>query len=207
MKIIFLTNNPNTLGLVTWLKSTAKEDVNVIERDIAVNDMRVFNPDWVISFNYRHLIKEEVLNLRPQRFINLHVGFFPWNRGGHSNLWSFLENTRKGVTIHLIDKGIDTGDILLQKEFFFNEDQHTLASSYEALHQAIQDLFKKNWAEIKSGACVPQKQPSGGSLHYNKDFLAIAHLLGKEEWDVPVQEIKRRYQVYLEQKHENQNRP
>ena len=62
-------------------------------------------------------------------------------------MWSFLEDTPKGVTIHYIDEGIDTGDIIVQKEVFIDEDKETLKSSYEILNKEIQALFKENWGQ------------------------------------------------------------
>jgi len=72
------------------------------------------------------------------RAINLHPSLLPWNRGAHSNFWSFLEDTPKGVTIHIIDEGIDTGDILLQKKIKFDQSKETLRSSYGRLQQELQ---------------------------------------------------------------------
>ena len=40
-------------------------------------------------------------------------------QGAHPNFWSFYDNTPSGVTIHLIDAGIDTGDVLYQKKLIF----------------------------------------------------------------------------------------
>ena len=54
--------------------------------------------------------------------------------GQDPNLWSFIEDTPKGVTIHEIDEGIDTGDIIFQKEIVLNSNE-TLASSYEKLQE------------------------------------------------------------------------
>ena len=44
------------------------------------------------------------------------MSYLPWNRGADPNFWSILEDTPKGVTIHIMDESIDTGDILYQKD-------------------------------------------------------------------------------------------
>ncbi len=61
--------------------------------------------------------------------INLHISFLPWNRGAHPNFWSFYDDTPKGVTIHLIDEGIDTGAIIYQKEITFDRNEKTFESN------------------------------------------------------------------------------
>ena len=48
------------------------------------------------------------------------MSYLPYNRGAHPNFWSFVNNTVKGVTIHEIDQGIDTGKIILQKSIKFD---------------------------------------------------------------------------------------
>lgn len=83
-------------------------------------------PSFVVSFNYRYLIPEEVLKLLPGKVINLHTSLLPYNRGSAPNFFSFLEDTPKGVTIHRVDSGLDTGDILCQKELFLTRQRRPL---------------------------------------------------------------------------------
>jgi methionyl-tRNA formyltransferase len=67
----------------------------------------------------KKIINEDLVNKLKNPIINLHIGYLPFNRGFHPNLWSFLENTPSGVTIHEIDKGLNTGPIILQKQINF----------------------------------------------------------------------------------------
>ena len=62
------------------------------------------------------LLKKRVLNNIIIPIVNLHISYLPWNRGAHPNFWSFFDATPTGVSIHLIDKGIDTGPIIVQKK-------------------------------------------------------------------------------------------
>ncbi len=82
------------------------------------------------------------------QIFNLHISLLPYNREASPNFFSSIENTPKGVTIHQIDEGLDTGPILAQKELFFDESKETFASSYEKLILEIQMLFKENWSSI-----------------------------------------------------------
>lgn len=200
MKILFLTNNEISEDLINWLRNEAKEEVIVFNGKISKEDILHYRPNFIISYNYRYIIKEEMLNLLPKRTINLHVSFLPWNKGAHPNLWSFLEDTPKGVTIHLMDKGIDTGDILLQREVAIDEKNETLLSSYLILHKNIQDLFISNWDKIKNFQITPKLQISGGSIHYKKDFERIKHILGNEGWNILINELKKRFRKFQERK-------
>lgn len=194
MKILFLTNNEISEDLINWLRNEAKEEVIVFNGKISKEDILRYRPNFIISYNYRYIIKEKMLNLLPRRTINLHISFLPWNKGAHPNLWSFLEDTPKGVTIHLMDEGIDTGDILLQREAALDEKNETLLSSYLILHKNIQDLFVSNWDKIKNFQITPKPQISGGSTHYKKDFERIKHILGNEGWNILINELKKRFE-------------
>ena len=50
--------------------------------------------------------------------------------------------------IHFISEGLDKGDIIVQKEVFFNSDVETLKSSYDRLNGLVKKLFKSNWEKI-----------------------------------------------------------
>jgi methionyl-tRNA formyltransferase len=162
MKILFLTSNKEiTKSLFDWLCDTEGND-NVYMWTKPINEMtfkREFDDiKLLISYNYKHIIKKDVIALFPQRIINLHTSLLPWNRGFSPNFWSFWEDTPKGVTIHLIDEGIDTGDILVQKQMGFDDNKETFGSTYLKLHSAIQSLFRDYWNQLKAGQMIPKKQ-------------------------------------------------
>jgi methionyl-tRNA formyltransferase len=119
--------------------------------------------------------------------INIHTSFLPWNRGADPNLWSFLENTPKGVSIHYVDSGIDTGDILTQEEIYFAEDD-TLRTSYCKLTETAFRLLEKYWYEIKNAKITSHPQSHKGSFHRLKDRKKYEHLLYKG-WDTPVKDL------------------
>jgi methionyl-tRNA formyltransferase len=192
MKVLFLTNNSITSPLAEWLQCHAKEDIILYSDKITVSHLETFGPDIIISYNYRYLITEDVINLSNNKILNLHISLLPWNRGADPNLWSFIENTPKGVTIHLIDKGIDTGDILLQKELKFDERRATLRSSYHTLHREIQELFIANWDKISKFQTLSAPQQKKGSFHYSKDSMKIKNIFGSKIWHEPIYKLKQK---------------
>lgn len=193
MQILFLTNNQNSSDLISWLKNVAKERVVVRSKKVTIEDIKKIKPDFLISFNYKHIIKDDVIKLLPKRAINLHVSYLPWNKGANPNLWSFLENTPKGVTIHLIDKGVDTGNILVQQKVEFDENNDTLLSTYKALNKTLKELFKKNWTKIKSLKLKPKKQKGKGSIYKKKDFNKIKEILEDKKWNIKIKDLKINY--------------
>lgn len=196
MKIMFLTNNEISESLINWLRNDAKEEVIVVSDNISKEMVEQYKPDILISYNYRYLIKKDVLDLLPNRAINLHTSMLPWNRGAHPNVWSFLENTPKGVTIHYMDEGLDTGNIIVQKEIFIDEEKETLKSSYEILNREIQEVFKKNWDKIKVDKLQSQKQGGGGSIHHKRESKFFEPFIKDKGWDTPIRELKEKYKLW-----------
>ena len=189
--ILFATNNANTEELYRWL-SEREPKVYRIENKLTPEAVEQMAPSFIISFNYRHMIPEEVLRRMPGRVINLHTSLLPYNRGSNPNFFSFLYDTPKGVTIHLVDRGLDTGDLLCQKEITFDEEKETFASSYDRLLLEIADLFRENWEKIKRGDVVPRRQEGEGSFHRMRELTAIREQM-PFTWFETVANFKRRY--------------
>ena len=159
-----------------------------IERSdpIDVELLKKYRIDFAVSYRFRHIIKKSSIDYLNGKIINLHISLLPWNRGADPNLWSFLENTPKGVSIHYVDEGVDTGDIIAQKRIRFDVGSETLASTYEILNSEILELFKTQWPLIMGEECARKKQPPGGTYHRLKDKEAYLHLLANKGWDTRV---------------------
>lgn len=121
--------------------------------------------DLVVSYGYRHILKKEVIESSNAPIINLHISYLPWNRGAHPNFWSFYDCTPSGVTIHLIDEGVDTGAIIYQKYVNFNKEENTYSKTYKRLISEIENLFRNNLNQIisKKFTAVPQRRK--GTYH------------------------------------------
>ena len=186
-KILLLGEIPDRLLAFFKRHSFA---VEVQTKPIDSNSISPDNFAFVISYRYRHILTEKIIRLFPNKIINLHISLLPWNRGADPNIWSFLEDTPKGISIHYIDKGIDTGDILVQKEFIFDNPATTLATSYDYLNTAIIDLLMDTWLNIYNRDIQPLRQiPGTGSYHVTKDKTKYGHLWSKKGWATPVTEL------------------
>ena len=112
----------------------------------------------------------------------------PWNKGADPNLWSVLENTPKGVTIHQIEKGLDSGKIICKKEVTFNENG-TFRSSYKLLNETIIEMFQDNWKNIKNEKLKRYSQVGKGSYHRSADKIKYMELL-TEGWDTKIKDLE-----------------
>lgn len=181
MKILFLGYEHSRL--IPWLRSQDCEVLNVQDPIHSASlDLGAF--DYLISYGYRHILKKDVLSRFENRAINLHISLLPWNRGADPVFWSFLEGTPNGITIHYIDTGVDTGDIIAQKRIDF-PDSVTFKVAYDSLKEAIEPFFMERWPLIRSGQAPREKQNHGGTFHKKADRLPLEHLL-TQGLDTPV---------------------
>ena len=170
------------------LHNFLKHHYDVIQTNKKITVKNLKNIDHIISFGYKHIIEEDVIKSFDNKIINLHISYLPYNRGCHPNFWSFLDDTPKGITIHYIDEGIDTGDILLQKEIKFKDEEDTLSKTYNRLIEEIQDLFIKNHFRILNNMIKPIPQKGKGTFHYKKDLEKHKHLL-TENWNTKIKKL------------------
>lgn len=139
-------------------------------------DIGRLQPEMIVSYNYKYIINEDVINLCEENdipILNLHISFLPWNKGANPNFWSFIDDSPKGVTIHKISPGLDEGAIIYRKEMDFDTSVETFESTYQKLNNEIVQLFIDNWEEIKERKYTERIQECRGSYHNMKDFRAI----------------------------------
>lgn len=144
--------------------------------------------DFAVSFGYRYIIPPKVIDYYRGRMINIHISLLPWNRGADPNFWSWFDRTPKGVSIHAIDPGIDTGDVLARMAVTPSSD-HTLRSSYSTMVSCAASLFAEQWPELRRLDWDPITVPMGGSYHRisDKDKWMNKLPLG---WDTPVRDVE-----------------
>ena len=157
---------------------------------IKANDLR--NVDLVITFNYRFMLKKKILKKLIRPAINLHISYLPFNRGCHPNFWSFIEKSPKGVTIHEIDEGLDTGPIIYQKKISFKINQkknNNFFKTNQILLFEIQKLFFNKINQILNKDYIAKKQKKGGTFHYRNDLPSIM----KNSWGLKIKDIFKIY--------------
>ena len=120
-----------------------------IKRFISVNSEECIDfltaeePDIVIV-NGTRIISKKVLNSVNGNFINTHMGITPRYRGVHGGYWAIANNDKEncGVTVHLVDSGIDTGAILYQQIIGTTYDDNFSTYTYLQIGEGIK-LMKK----------------------------------------------------------------
>lgn len=146
-----------------------------VQRVESINDPSVIDllqktqPELVVVLG-TSILKEPVLAAAPC-FVNLHAGITPMYRGAHGQFWAVLNRDfgNVGVTLHFVDKGIDTGAIVKQGRFEFDPAIDNLltllAKSSVAGTKLILDWIHDNRANFRASPTLTPPGPS--QLHYS----------------------------------------
>lgn len=88
-----------------------------------IEKAKSYNCDLFVSLSFNQIFKETIINLPRLKTINCHAGKLPFYRGRNILNWALINDEKEfGITVHFIDSGIDTGDIILQKSYPINDD-------------------------------------------------------------------------------------
>lgn len=125
-------------------------EVSSVNTEDCIRQLQNLNPAVVVVHGTR-IISKKVLQSLNAPFINIHAGITPRYRGSHGAYWALANNDKEncGVTVHLVDAGIDTGNILYQqtipltpKDNFATYGYLQLAVGLELLQKALNELFE-----------------------------------------------------------------
>ncbi len=145
-------------------------------------------PDYIIVVAFGQILREALLKVPKQFCINLHSSLLPKYRGAAPINRAILNGeTRSGVTTMIMDKGMDTGDILLIRETPI-EKEDDAKSLHDKLAEQGGDLVLETLARLEKNNLLPTPQ--------NSDLASYAPKLKKEEsiidWEIDANSILNR---------------
>jgi methionyl-tRNA formyltransferase len=167
---LFLGYKKNQTSIIDFLK---KKNFIIINYQ-KIPPLKVFKQsDFILSFGFRKIISENLIKKIKKPIFNIHLSYLPFNRGAHPNFWSFIEDTPAGVSIHKIDKGIDSGNVILRKKIYFNINLNkfsTFKKTYNCLFIEAERLFKRNFNKIYKKKCKKILNNNKGTFHFKKNL-------------------------------------
>lgn len=123
-----------------------------------VEILREYNPDVIIVVAFGQIIPENILELPKYGCVNIHGSLLPKYRGAAPIQWAVLDGEKEtGVTTMLMDKGIDTGDILLKRVIELAEDE-TAGSLFDKLMALGAETILETLEGLENGSITPEKQ-------------------------------------------------
>ena len=133
------------------------EDVNSEE---SIIKLEKYKADIFVSMSFNQILKSKILSKPPLGFINCHAGALPFYRGRNVLNWVLINDEKEfGVTVHYVDEGIDTGDIIIQKKSKIT-DSDTYASLLEKAVALCADSLYESLCHIRFDKVKRIKQSS-----------------------------------------------
>jgi len=112
-----------------------------INQDHIINKFDEFGCDIFVSISFNQIFKAKILNTTKHGIINCHAGKLPFYRGRNILNWALINDEKEmGITVHYVDEGIDTGDIILQRTYPITDDDNyktLLEKSYTGCSELV----------------------------------------------------------------------
>lgn len=183
---------PNHYSSYLWAKRNnmnciCTADIN--KREI-VQQIKSANPDLIISVSMNQIVKKQILEVPPRRCVNVHCAPLPRYGGMSPYVWALANNEdHSAATIHYMDEGLDTGDIIIQEKVMVVKNDSAFALFYRCCRRASallvkivdmveagtvssykQDLSKKTYFSWPTKQCVKDLRKNGYRLAKVSDF-------------------------------------
>jgi methionyl-tRNA formyltransferase len=147
-----------------------------------------WEPDLIVVAAYGRILPPAILSFPPRGCINVHASLLPKYRGAGPIQWAIINGeTETGITTMLMDEGMDTGAMLLQKAIPITPDD-TAGTLSSHLAELGGRLLVETITRLKAGTLVPQPQDALRAT--------LAPLLKKEDgmidWTLPAMVLANR---------------
>lgn len=169
-----------------------------------ISEIESLKPDLGVVVAYGKILPEEVFLIPKYKTINVHFSLLPKYRGAAPINWAIIKGEKiTGVTIFFIDEGLDTGDIIVQKEVEIATEDDSITLEKKLVEAGIPLLFEAIEKIEKSGdeICVtkqkgepsyaPLLKKSDGKIDWNSSSDEILNIIrGTKPWPSAYIEVK-----------------
>ena len=142
--------------MILDLKQVDRKFLNQYDMFISLHCKQIF-PDFIVE-NYR--------------FVNIHPGYNPYNRGWFPHVFSIINGYPIGATIHEMNKEIDGGAIIAQESIVIN-DYETSDVVYRRILELEVKMIKENLVKIIENTYTAKPIKNEGNINYKKDFAKL----------------------------------
>ena len=172
--------------------------------------IKSLNPDLIAVVAYGKIISKNTIETPKYGCINVHGSLLPKYRGAAPIQWSIINgDTVTGITTMFMDEGLDTGDILLQRKAFINENETSdelknrlSVIGAELLIETIQKLeegtLERKPQDNAQATLSPPLDKINGQIYWGKSAREIHNLIrGANSWPIAYTTIMgKRFKIY-----------
>lgn len=160
-----------------------------INNEDSVEKIKKLNPDFIVVVAYGQILKTNILNIPKYNCLNIHASILPKYRGAAPINWAIIHGEKEtGITIMDMDKGLDTGDILLFEKIPIdeNDDYLTIHNKLtkigsKLIVNAIDDIINERIDPTKQDDSLSNYAPmiykDTGKIDWNKSKEEIFNLV------------------------------
>jgi methionyl-tRNA formyltransferase len=140
-----------------------------------------YQPDLCIVVGWYWVLKPELLKIVSHGWLGIHASLLPKNRGGAPLVWAILNGEIKtGLSLFYFDEGMDTGDIVAQKEVSI-EFEDTIADVLAKTENQSIEIIRENYPLLLTGGAPRLPQD-----HSQATYVALRHPSdGRIDWSQP----------------------
>ncbi len=186
------TTNPLVAGLLNFVDEARKRNIPT-HRPTNPNtpgfaaELAKLKPDLFLTAGYAIILKEEILALPDLLAVNFHASLLPDYRGKHPVFWALRSGEKwSGLTVHAMDPGIDTGDIIYQVRVRTHRED-TVATLYKRIMDQSVDFVEQLIADAEHDRIPRQPQPENTGSYFSSTTEEDFQL----DWTWPAEKIKR----------------
>lgn len=166
--------NRTETGVDGWQRSYRKFANGLGIKEYKLEDLYDIENLVFVSLEFDQIVKPQ--KFKNARLYNIHFSLLPTYKGMYTSVIPLLNGERKtGVTFHCIDAGIDTGDIIAQKEFVI-EKNYTARDVYFSYIKYGTELVIKYIDDVINNNVETRKQPAEGSTYYSKRTIDYSNI-------------------------------
>lgn len=148
--------------------------------------LRNLKPDVMIVVAFGQILSQEILEIPPMGCINVHASLLPKYRGAAPINWCIINGENKtGVTTMYMDKGLDTGDMIIRKETEIGENE-TAGELHDRLMELGAEVLTETMECLVKGS-IPRTPQNNAAATYAP---IMTKALGKIDWSRNAHEIK-----------------
>ena len=150
-----------------------------------LEDLKSLRPDLIVVVAYGQILTSSVLSIPPRGCVNVHASLLPKYRGAAPIARAILGGeARTGVTTMFMDKGMDTGPILLTEETEI-EDSDTMGTLHDRLAKMGAHLLGRTLDGLEQGTITPRPQDSSQATYAPK----VEKEEGRINWEIPARQL------------------
>lgn len=151
----------------------------------AVETLRTYQADIFVVAAFGQILSEEILTMPKYGCVNIHASLLPKYRGAGPIQWAVINGEKiTGVTIMQMDKGVDTGDMLLKEEVAIAADE-TADTLHDKLAVVGAHLIVEALTKIEAGDAAPVKQNDEDACHAKM----LHKSMGKIDWHMEAEKL------------------